>query len=301
MPQLLSIFVNVLAPVFIILGIAYGVTRQLRLDSRTLSRLAYYVLTPAFVFNLISTARIEVTLATRMVIFITLVYTGSIAIAFVVARLLRREQKMTAAYMMIAAFGNVGNFGLPISQFAQGSAALLPATVYFLANLVFAFVLCVMLANSGRGKFTHAIGQVIRTPALLALIPALLVNAAGVSLPAVAARVIELLAAAMIPAMLIALGVQFANAGIPRIGFDMLVAAGIRLVSGPLLAFALVGFFDLPAMERNVGILQASMPAAVLVSIIAMENDTLPEFTTATVLFSNLASVITLSLVLAAL
>jgi len=301
MPQLLSTFINVLAPVFIILGIAYGVTRQLRLDSRTLSRLAYYVLTPAFVFNLISTARIEVTLATRMVVFITLVYAGSIVIAFVVARLLGRGHKMTVAYMMIAAFGNVGNFGLPISQFAQGSAALLPATVYFLANLVFAFVLCVMLANSGRGKLTHAIGQVIRTPALLALIPALFVNATGVPLPAVAMRVIELLAAAMIPAMLIALGVQFANAGIPRISFDMLMAAGVRLVSGPLLAFALVGFFDLPALERNVGILQASMPAAVLVSIIAMESDTLPEFTTATVLFSNLASVVTLSLVLAAL
>jgi len=39
----------------------------------------------------------------------------------------------------------------------------------------------------------------------------------------------------------------------------------------------------------------------VLVSIIAMESDTLPEFITATVLFSNLASVATLSLVLAAL
>ncbi|BCX02232.1 MAG: transporter [Candidatus Roseilinea sp.] len=301
MLQLLSVFVNVLAPVFIILGIAYIATRQLRLESRTLSRVAYYVLTPAFVFNLISTARIEVALATRMVVFITLVYAGSVAIAFVVARLLRRGRKMTAAYMMIAAFGNVGNFGLPISQFAQGGEALLPATVYFLANLVFAFVLCVMLANSGRSNPVQAFAQVMRTPSLIALVPALFVNAAGVQLPAFAARAVELLAVAMIAIMLIALGAQFANAGIPRISFDMLMAAGIRLVCGPLLAFALVGFFDLPALERNVGILQASMPAAVLVSIIAMENDVLPEFVTTTVLFSNLASVITLSLVLAAL
>ncbi|GIV83959.1 MAG: hypothetical protein KatS3mg052_0966 [Candidatus Roseilinea sp.] len=100
-------------------------------------------------FNLISTARIEAALATRMVAFITLVYVGSVAIAFLVARLLRRSRKMTIAYMMIAAFGNVGNFGLPIAQFAQGEAALLPATIYFLANLAFAFVLCVLLANSG--------------------------------------------------------------------------------------------------------------------------------------------------------
>ncbi len=301
MLPLFSIFVNVLAPVFIILSIAYVATRQLQLEGRTLSRLAYYVLTPAFVFNLISTARIEAALATRMVAFITLVYVGSVAIAFLVARLLRRSRKMTIAYMMIAAFGNVGNFGLPISQFAQGKEALLPATVYFLANLVFAFVLCVLLANSGHRNPVQAFAQVVRTPSLVALVPALLVNAAGLQLPTFAARTVELLAVAMIAIMLIALGAQFANAGIPRVSFDLLMAAGIRLISGPLLAFALVGLFDLPALERNVGILQASMPAAVLVSIIALENDVLPEFVTATVLFSNLASVVTLLLVLAAL
>jgi len=299
--MLISVFLNVLAPVFIILGLAYAVTRQLRLESRTLSRLAYYVLTPAFVFQVISTARIELGLAARMVVFITLVYVGSVVLAFAVARLLRCSRQMTISYMMIASFGNVGNFGLPISQFAQGNAALLPATLYFLANLVFALVLCVMLANAGRGRLVHALGRVASTPALLALIPALVVNVTGVQVPAVIARPIELLAAAMIPAMLIALGVQFANAGIPRFNRDMLTAAGVRLISGPLLAFALAEGFGLPALERNVGILQASMPAAVLVSIIAMENDIVPEFTTAAVLFSNLASVATLSFVLAAL
>lgn len=81
---LFSIFVNVLAPVFIIPTISYVATRQLQLEGRALSRLAYYVLTPAFVFNLISTARIEAALATRMVAFITLVYVGSVAIAFLV-------------------------------------------------------------------------------------------------------------------------------------------------------------------------------------------------------------------------
>jgi predicted permease len=301
MLMLISVFLNVLAPVFIILGLAYAATRQLRLESRTLSRLAYYVLTPAFVFQVISTARIELGLAARMVAFITLVYVGSVALAFAVARLLRCSRQMTISYMMIASFGNVGNFGLPISQFAQGNAALLPATLYFLANLVFALVLCVMLANAGRGRLVHALGRVASTPALLALIPALVVNVTGVQVPAVIARPIELLAAAMIPAMLIALGVQFANAGIPRFNRDILAAAGVRLISGPLLAFALAEGFGLPALERNVGILQASMPAAVLVSIIAMENDIVPEFTTVAVLFSNLASVATLSFVLAAL
>jgi hypothetical protein len=41
------------------------------------------------------------------------------------------------------------------------------------------------------------------------------------------------------------------------------------------------------------------MPIAVLTSIIAMENDLLPAFVTASILFSTLASVVTLTIVVA--
>jgi len=46
-------------------------------------------------------------------------------------------------------------------------------------------------------------------------------------------------------------------------------------------------------------VLQAAMPAAVLASIIAVENDLLPEFVITTVLFSTLLSIVTLTVVLA--
>ncbi len=299
--QLLSIFLNVLGPVFLLVLLGYLVGPRLQFDTRTLSRFAYFVLTPAFVFNILSRTRIEAGLATRMIGFISLVYIGSIVIALVIARLSRRSLKMTAAYVMIAAFGNVGNFGLPIVQFASGPESLGAATIYFLANLVLAFVVCVAAANVSRGFNIAMVGQVFRTPALIALLPALLVNWSQIAMPLVVMRPVELLAGALIPTMLVVLGAQLANAGIPRLSFDMLMASGIRLVSGPLLAFGLIGWFGLGGIEREVGILQASMPAAVLVSIIAAENDLLPEFVTATVLFSNLASIISLAIVIALL
>ena len=298
MPQLLGIFLNVLVPVFALVVIGYLFGPRLQLETRTLTRLAYFILTPAFVFNILSRTKIEAELAGRMIGFITAVYIGSIVIAFVVARLLRRSPAMTAAYVMIAAFGNVGNFGLPIIQFAEGPEALGIATVYFLANLVLAFVVCVTAANFSRGPSLAMAGQVFRTPALLALVPALLVNWAGITLPEVLVRPLDLLSGAMIPTMLIVLGAQLAAAGLPKFGLDLLLSSAIRLLSGPLIAFAIVGWFALPELERNVGILQSSMPTAVLVSIIAMENKLLPEFVTATVLFSNLVSILTLAIVL---
>ena len=300
MSEFISVFLNVLVPVFALVALGYFAGDKLGFEARTLSRLAYYVLAPVFTFTILSTTHVQVDLAAKMVAFITAVYFGSMLIAFGLARLLRKPPAMTAAWVMIAAFGNVGNFGLPISQFAQGKDALGPATVYFLANLVVAFVVCVTAAKItvGGSKF-QALVQVLKTPALLALPPALLVSALGLQLPVPILRPLELLQGALIPIMLLVLGLQLAKAGIPRITVDMLVPIGVRLVSGAALSLLLASAFGLSGMPRAVGIIQGSMPAAVLVSLIALENNMMPEYISTTVLLSNVLSIFSLAVVLA--
>ncbi len=304
MQELITTFANVLAPVFLLVLLGYLAGPWLSLDSRTLSRFSYYILTPAFIFDIMSKARVDPGLAARMTSYIMLIHVLCAALGLIVARLLRRPPQMVAAYVLIAVFGNVGNFGLPIVRFRfpGDAAALATATIYFLAIMIIAFIICVAAANWHRGGSIRAVVAVFKTPALLAVPPALLMNWAnldyGVSLPPIISRPIELLAAAMIPTMVVALGCQLAGAGIPRPNMDMLIASAVRLLGGPLLAFGLAAPFGLAGIERSVGILQASMPAAVLVSIIAVENDLLPEFVIATVLFSTLASVVTLTIVL---
>jgi predicted permease len=56
MAQLLTIFLNVLTPVFALILVGHLAGPVLRLDSRTLSRFAYFILTPAFVFDVLGTA-----------------------------------------------------------------------------------------------------------------------------------------------------------------------------------------------------------------------------------------------------
>ena len=129
MAEFISVFANVLVPVFALVALGYFAGDKLGLEARTLSRLAYYVLAPVFTFTILSTTHVQVDLAARMIAFITAVYIGSAVIALALALVLRKPPSMTAAWVMIAVFGNVGNFGLPISQFAQGRDALGPATV----------------------------------------------------------------------------------------------------------------------------------------------------------------------------
>ncbi len=129
--------------------------------------------------------------------------------------------------------------------------------------------------------------------------PALLVNWLGWELPPLVIRPVELLSDGMIPTMLVALGVQLAAAGLPRIDADMAVASAVRLIGGPALALALAAPFSIEGIARSTGVLQAAMPAAVLASIIAVENDLIPSFVITAVLFSTVASVVTLTVVLA--
>ena len=132
----------------------------------------------------------------------------------------------------------------------------------------------------------------------MALIPALVFNINDVELPIFLSRLSGLLGQAMIPVMLITLGVQMGEIQKIKISFNVFAASTVRLIGGPVLALLIVPYFGLEGLERSTGILQAAMPAAVLASIIALEYKLLPEFVTTTVLFSTLYSILTLTVIL---
>ncbi|HEY6098197.1 MAG TPA: AEC family transporter, partial [Anaeromyxobacter sp.] len=140
--ELLSVFVEVVAPVFAIVALGWALGPRLGLDAKTLSRAAYYVFVPAFTFDVISRSRVPLASAGRMAAYAVVTHVAFGAIAFALARLLGRSRKVIAAWVMLSVFGNVGNFGLALIQFRLGAAALAPATIYFIVILLTSFVVC---------------------------------------------------------------------------------------------------------------------------------------------------------------
>ena len=292
------VFLNVVTPVFILVVIGYFVGPRLKIDARSLSRTAYFVFIPAFVFNIISEAKIDSELALQMLSFILVAQIAVALLGFLVGKALRQSREITAAFVLIATFGNVGNFGLPLIVFRLGETARTYATVYFVATVFISFVICVGVASWARSGGVTAVFSVFKTPALIALIPALVFNITDVEVPIFLSRLSGLLGQAMIPVMLVTLGVQMGEIPKIKINFNVFAASTVRLIGGPVLALLIVPYFGLEGLERSTGILQAAMPAAVLASIIALEYKLLPEFVTTTVLFSTLYSILTLTVIL---
>ncbi len=298
MTELFLVFLNVLLPVFgiVLLGALLG--KRLELQAQTLTRAAYYVFVPAFIFRSISMAAVPLTSLAKMLTFIVLTHLVAVVIAAGLGRVLGRSKEMVAAFVMIAAFGNVGNFGLAIIQFRLGEVALPAATIYFVIINTVAFVICLGAAGWAHGGGRGAVWKVLKTPAIWATLPAIMVSAGGFEVPLLADRMIGLLAGAMIPVMLFALGLQLVEQGRIHLTKDVLLASGIRLILVPAVGLLLAIPFTLPPIESAAGVLQAAMPVAILVSIIAKENNIIPEFVTSVVVVTTLASVVTLSLLM---
>lgn len=301
MTEFIAVFINVIMPVFGIVLLGYLLGGRLQLQAQTLTRVAYYVFVPAFIFQAISSSTIPLENAAKMIGFITVTHLLAAFLAGGVARMMGRSREMIAAFMMIAVFGNVGNYGLAVIRFRLGDTAIAPATIYFVAITITAFVVCVAAAGWAHGGSRGAFSGLLRTPALWATIPALIVSNGGLVVPVMLSRMIGLLAEAMIPVMLFALGLQLLEQKRVSFSVDVVVASSARLLMAPALACLVAIPFSLGHIDYASGVLQAAMPTAILVAIISKENNIVPDFVTTVVLFSTLASLVTLTLLMVVL
>jgi len=294
----LDIFVETLVPVFLILVAGFIVARMLQARPETLATLSYWVLGPVFIFNILSSADIDAGEVARIV-GATALGIGIVAAVAVGAGVIAgTDRSITSASILTSVFGNVGNFGLAIAAFAFGERALPVAGIAFVTVNAIGIMIGVGLATSRTDPWWRAVGRAVTTPLVLAVIPALAVNVTDTSLPLWLNRPVTLLADALIPVMLLTLGIQLARMKRPsRVG-SALVPITLKLVVSPAVAFAAVALVGLSGVGGQVVVLQAAMPAAVFTSLIALEHDLEADFVTSVVLVGTLLSVVTIPIVI---
>ena len=81
MAELFYVFLNVILPVFAIVLLGALLGRRLELQARTLTRVAYYVFVPAFIFKAISTAQMPFANALKMLVFIVVAHLVAVFVA----------------------------------------------------------------------------------------------------------------------------------------------------------------------------------------------------------------------------
>ena len=296
---LLSIFISDLLPVFAIAGAGFILARTIGVQVQTVSRVTFYALAPALVFNVLVSSTLDGIQAGRMVLFYALVTLAAFLMARLAAIPLRLDRPSLSAFLLVVVSSNSGNYGLPVALLAFGRDGLAFASMYFLASSLFSYTGGILIAATGRRTIREAIVGIARVPAVYGAAAAGLSLLLHRPLPAALMRPVTMLSDAALPMMIIVLGMQLERATRPDRPAMVATAVVLSIVLMPLAAIGIAGLVGLQGAAFQAGVLQASMPTAVMTTILALEFDVAPNFVTSVVALSTLLSPLTVTVLIA--
>ena len=293
-----QLLIDVLGPVVLIVAIGAIAGPRLGMHTETLSKLAYWVLGPAFIFNLFATTTLAASTAFKLAVAGVAGVIAAGVTAAVVSPRAGLSPTASSASTMSSAYGNVGNAGLAISVFALGDDALDEAGVLMLSIMFSGTLLSVWLGTRQQQSPVQAALRAVLSPMIAAGIVGFLLNLVDFNPPLVVDRAVATVAQALIPVMLFTLGLQLARTGNLRFMRSTAVVSMAKLVVAPLAAWAVAEALGLTGDARGVVIIQSAMPPAVFCMVLAIEHDLEADRTTNDVVAVTIASLVTLPVAL---
>lgn len=261
--------------------------------------MVFNALAPCLVFNALATSRITGAQFGRMALFCVILTLSVGLIARLAAIPLRLDRPTTSAFVIVVMFSNGGNYGLPVVLFAFGREALSHATVYFVTSAILTYTVGIFLAAAGTRSARDALLGVLKVPAIYGVAAASVVLGVGIQAPLALMRPIGLLSDATVPMMILVLGMQLERANRPDRPALVAAAVALSLLLSPAVALGLAPLLHLEGAARQAATIQASMPTAVVTTILALEFEIAPNFVTSTVFLSTMLSPFTLTALIA--
>ncbi len=292
---LISTFANNILPIMLLSSAGFLLGKFIAVDPRTLGRVVFYLFSPLLIFDLLLKSKLDYQQALTAILYTTTVIAILGILAFLFGKLLRLERPMLLAVIITVAFGNTGNYGLPLVSFAFGEQALAYATLFFVTTTILFNTVGVLIASLGHMDLRPALLGLFKVPIIYAVALALILNGTGLTLPASLAHTVDLAAGGSIPLMLVLLGIELTHVEWSTNLRALGIGAFLRLIAGPIVGILLTTAFNIHGAARSGSIVQASMPAAVATTVLASEYNLQPSLVTAIVFFSTVLSPLTLT------
>jgi malonate transporter len=284
--------------------VAARITRQPVEALGWLSTFIIYLALPALFFRLLSKTPVE-QLASWNFIATNIGVTFAIfALTFALGLAASRGRIAEATIQGLAgAYGNIGYMGPALATLAFGEKAAIPVALIFCFENIMHFAMApALMAIAGQrenGVFrliVTVIGRIVLHPFIIATAAGVGAAFIGFAPPLPVERLIAYLAQAAAPCALFAMGVTLALRPLKRVPPALAFIVPIKLVLHPAamyLALTYVGISD--PIWLFTAVLLASLPTATNVFVIAQQYGVWVERASASILFTTVLSVLTVS------
>jgi malate permease and related proteins len=293
--ELLQAMINTVLPVFIIAGLGWVARRVLKVEVKDPATVGVYLLTPALIARSILDAKLVSGEIGKIVGFGLMLTGVMIIITLLLGRVLGWKPVESNAAVLSTSFMNTANYGLPVVMFAFGQDGFDRAAVFVVLASLLMYTVAVFFAARGRLDWRQATKAVFKLPLVWAAAGALAVRLTGIELPGVITKPIDLLADGALVVLIIILGMQVAGIKLKGNRVKIGVATFLRLVISPIVALGLVALLKPEPLTAKVLVLESAMPAAVNVTLLAVQFGAEPEQVSGVTLVSTLVSLVTVT------
>ncbi|MFC3126834.1 AEC family transporter [Pseudoroseomonas globiformis] len=305
----MNTLLNVVAPIFVLIGIGYLSARRKWISDEALRGMTSFVFTlamPCLLFSGATTPHPNGG-ATAFAFF-----SGCLVVYGLALLLARHGLRMSMAesgtLALNASFGNTAMIGIPLVLAAYGQAGLAQMLaivgLHSLILLPLGTVVAEMAHSSDkplRQILEATILSVLRNPIVMAVLAGLVVSSLGMALPEVVRRFLDMTGMAGPPVALFCLGASLIHFDARRDWPSALLCTALKLVLFPFTVWLIGQSIGLPPLSLAVAVLAAGMPTGANAFFLARRYASGSERSGATVLLSTILSIGTLALLLGAL
>jgi malate permease and related proteins len=296
-----QILVNVILPVFLLIGAGVFLHRKFHFDMNTLSKLNNYFLMPAVSFVNIYQNKIGGETLVHILGFLMIQCVSLMVLSAGIAKVAKFDRGLSSVFKNSIVLVNSGNFGLPVSQmvFHQNPlGASIQIVVMIFQNLLtytYGLLNSVSVDNKNR---VMAMKEFLKNPVIYAFILGLLLHALQIKIPSFLWAPIKNTSNAFLAVALVTLGAQSAFLKFTQFSLPLVLSLLGRLVLSPAIALLIIFSLKLDGVTAQALFIASSFPTSRNSALFALEYENHPEYAAQAVLMSTVLSMITVTTVI---
>ncbi|MCA0989743.1 AEC family transporter [Pseudalkalibacillus hwajinpoensis] len=297
---MLGVFIEIIVPVFILIGIGVMLHRIFQFDLYTLAKVNIYFIVPGFIFLKLYETAFSLSLFLSVLTFFSILIVVLYVVSNVISRLFGYSRSVRASFTNSILFYNSGNYGVPVNDlvFKQDPFAMSIQVIILTFQNILTFSWGIFALKTVEGSKVSALLGYFKMPVLYAMLLGIGFNLLDVTVPEFVLIPADYIADSMIAIALLTLGAQVAQLRLAKNLSVVYVSLIIRLLLGPLIALGIIFVLGIEGVTAQALFISSAMPTAVNSAIIAQEYENEPELSAQIVLASTVFSMITVTAVI---
>jgi predicted permease len=294
------ILLNNIIPLCIMISIGVTLHRAFQLDIKTLSKLNFYLFSPAMVFKMLYEASITASVMLQVLLFFFVTLLLSILLIELVMWIRKYKAGMRSAMRNSVIFYNSANYAVPLNQlvFVGDAFTMSIQIIIMMMQSLLPNTYGVYSVNSHKSSLKAILRTIVFMPILYAIPLAFLLKGFDVTIPQPIYIPLNYVASAFIATALLTLGVQLGSMKWQIKFSDVMISNFLRLIIGPALGFLVVWLFGIHGLMAKALVLSSAVPTSLSSVLLAVEFDNEPEFASQAIFSSTIFSIFTVTLVI---